>query len=114
MLLTTICNRNCIVMRSSQYDSRFLTKTLRAMKLSQIRKPSLHWKIFLAMKITAFIMLAISVQVAASGVSQTVTFTGKDVPLEQIFGAIKKQTGYLVYYTSNQIKNTKTGNTRSA
>lgn len=48
-------------------------------------------------------MLFFSVSINA----QSVTFSGKEVPLENVFTAIKKQTGYAVFYTKNMLQNAK-------
>ncbi|WP_315823167.1 SusC/RagA family TonB-linked outer membrane protein [Paraflavitalea speifideaquila] len=37
-------------------------------------------------------------QVSAAGVAQTISFSDKQAPLEKAFTAIKKQTGYVVFY----------------
>lgn len=42
--------------------------------------------------------------VSATGLSQTVSFSGKNVKLKTIFSAIHKQTGYVVFYDNNLIK----------
>ncbi|SDG27764.1 SusC/RagA family TonB-linked outer membrane protein [Chitinophaga filiformis] len=43
-------------------------------------------------------MLAVCLQISANGFSQTVTFSGRDVPLGKVFSAIKEQTGYVLFY----------------
>jgi TonB-linked SusC/RagA family outer membrane protein len=43
-------------------------------------------------------MLGACLQVAARGHSQTVSFSGKNVPLEKIFTVVEKQTGYVFFY----------------
>jgi len=48
--------------------------------------------ILLAMKLTATFLLLMAMHVSASGFSQTVTLSVKDVPLAQVFKKIKKQT----------------------
>lgn len=55
-------------------------------------------KIVRVMRLTAYLMLAFCMHVSAKGVSQTVTFSGSNVPLKQVFAEIKEQTGYLVFY----------------
>lgn len=55
-------------------------------------------KTLMIMKFTAIFLFIAAMQVSAEGFSQKVTFSGKDVPLEQVFTAIKKQTGYVVFY----------------
>ncbi|MBO9573500.1 MAG: TonB-dependent receptor plug domain-containing protein, partial [Chitinophagaceae bacterium] len=68
---------------------RALTKTVRVMQL------------------TAAILLGICLQVSASGLSQSVTFSGKDVPLENVLESVKKQTGYFISYKSSQVVSAK-------
>jgi TonB-dependent starch-binding outer membrane protein SusC len=53
-------------------------------------------RILLAMRITAAILLIFSLHVTAKSVSQTITLSGKDIPLVKVFSEIKKQSGYLV------------------
>jgi len=57
----------------------------------------------LTMQLSVILLLATALQVSAASVGSaqsTVSFTGKDVPLEQVFASVKKQTGYtFVYYT---------------
>jgi TonB-linked SusC/RagA family outer membrane protein len=55
-------------------------------------------KTMLVMKLTSFLILAACLQLSAKGLSQTVTFSGKNVPLEKVFDAVKQQTGYLFFY----------------
>lgn len=60
-----------------------------------------------AMKLT-FILLTVSLlQVSARGVSQTVTLSGKDVPLKNVFNAIEKQTGYVFFYDASLLRQSK-------
>ncbi len=67
-------------------------------------KANRHLKtILLAMKLTTIILFIACLHVSARGVTQ-VTFAGKDVPLEKVFEAIKKQTGYSFLYNSDLIK----------
>jgi TonB-dependent starch-binding outer membrane protein SusC len=66
-----------------------LTKTMRVMQLS------------------AIFLLGICLQVSAAGVSQTITFSGEKIPLENVFSVIEKQTGYYVVYYRKDIENTK-------
>ena len=56
------------------------------------------------MRITAFLLLALALQVSARGVSQTVTFQGKGDVLPKIFRAIEEQTGYVVFYSRNMLQ----------
>ncbi|MGN6418663.1 MAG: SusC/RagA family TonB-linked outer membrane protein [Pseudobacter sp.] len=56
------------------------------------------------MKLTAFIILAFCLQVSATAFSQHITYSGKNVSLEECFSAIRSQTGYSVAYDVEQLK----------
>lgn len=62
-------------------------------------------KILRVMQLTSALLLGLCLQTAATGLSQTITFSGKDIPLEKVFTVIKDQTGYFVSYKASQIKN---------
>lgn len=53
-------------------------------------------KTLLVMKLMCILLTVCCLGASAHSVSQTVTFSGKKVSLEIVFGEIKKQTGYLV------------------
>lgn len=67
-----------------------------------IRK--LSSKTLRVMQLTTVLLLGFCLQTAASGISQTITYSGKDVPLEKVFAAIKQQTGYFVSYKASQVR----------
>ncbi len=54
----------------------------------------------------AFFLLICGVHVSASTFSQTVTLTGKEMPLKDIFAAIEKQTGYVVFSNRGDLNST--------
>lgn len=56
------------------------------------------------MRFTSIMLLAACLQVSAKGVAQNITLSEKNAPLEKIFQAIKKQTGYSFLYSSEIIK----------
>lgn len=58
----------------------------------------LSTKTVLVMKLTSILILTACLHVSARGLSQTVTFSGKDIPLEKVFEAVKQQTGYFFFY----------------
>lgn len=78
-----------LFVRSAYERHRTLTKTL------------------LVMKLTLVLLTAAALQVSAKGTAQTVTFSGKDVPLEQVFSVIKQQTGYVVAYDYGMLNGAK-------
>lgn len=55
-------------------------------------------------QLTSIILLACTMTLSAKTVSQTITYSGKNVKLENIFLVIKQQTGYLVTYNPDNIK----------
>jgi TonB-linked SusC/RagA family outer membrane protein len=60
-------------------------------------------KTLLVMKLTIFLLLGAMLQVSARTNAQTVTYTGKAVPLTTVFSAIKEQTGYLFFYRKEDL-----------
>ncbi|MGX5819780.1 TonB-dependent receptor [Chitinophaga lutea] len=50
------------------------------------------------MKLTCVFLTVLFLNVSATGLSQTVSFTGKNARLKSVFSAIRKQTGYVVFY----------------
>ncbi|WP_431295172.1 hypothetical protein [Pedobacter sp. P26] len=55
------------------------------------------------MKLTTIILLTTLLQVSATGFAQKVTFVQKNTTLKEIFGEIRKQTGYDVVASSDQL-----------
>lgn len=62
------------------------------------------WRI---MKLTAFLLLVGSLQLSARVSSQTVTLSEKNVPLEKVFADIKNQTGFVVFFDYNLLRDTR-------
>ena len=50
-------------------------------------------------------MLAAFLQVSAAGLSQKVSLTARNVPLEKVLSEIEKQTGYSFWYKTSLLKN---------
>lgn len=61
-----------------------------------LRRPS---QIFLVMKLTALFLTIAFVHAFAGTKAQQISLSGKDLTYEQVFAAIKKQTGYVVAAT---------------
>jgi len=59
-------------------------------------------QLVLTMQASAILLFAVCLQASAATYSQTVSFTGKDVPLKTVFTSLKKQTGYGVFYQSGE------------
>lgn len=60
-------------------------------------------KILLAMRLTVILLTAVLLQANASSHAQTVTLSGKAIPLKKVFTAIKQQTGYVVFSNTSTI-----------
>jgi len=59
------------------------------------------------MRATIFLIIVASLKVSAGTYAQTVTYSGKNVPLKEAFAAIKKQTGFVLLYKGNILKDTR-------
>jgi TonB-linked SusC/RagA family outer membrane protein len=75
--------------------------------LTRGRRSLLAPQMLKVMKLTFILLTAAFLQVAAKSHSQTVTFSGKDVPLLKVFTAIKNQTGYTFFYDANLLQEAK-------
>ncbi|WP_165798500.1 SusC/RagA family TonB-linked outer membrane protein [Chitinophaga costaii] len=56
------------------------------------------------MRFTTALLLAICLHVSAASFSQSITFSGRAVPMEKVFAAIKQQTGFVVWGKSTLLK----------
>lgn len=65
------------------------------------RKPGGLNQMLLAMKLTAILFLAFGLQLSATGYTQKVSLSETNVPLEKIFSAISRQTGYQFVYNES-------------
>ena len=66
--------------------------------------PFLTPKIRLVMKLTAFFLTIALTQVTASGRSQNITYSGRNVPIERLFSVFRQQTGYAFFYNDQDLK----------
>lgn len=62
---------------------------------------------WLAMKMTALLLMACIIQASAGSYAQQINYSGKDVPLEKVFKVIEKQTGYVVFYNYSALRDVK-------
>lgn len=60
-------------------------------------------KTLLVMKLTIILLTVAIMQVSATGLSQTVSFSGKNASLKEVLSAVKKQTGYSVIYKTGSL-----------
>ena len=61
----------------------------------------------LIMKFTAILMFIACLQASAKTNAQTITLSGKNVPLEKVFREIKKQSGYDFWYENKLLRKAK-------
>ena len=59
------------------------------------------------MKLTFLLLTVAFLHVNAKTAAQTVTYSGRDVPLKKVFSAIETQTGYVFFYDAALIRNAK-------
>lgn len=60
------------------------------------------------MRLTAFLLLTLSLHVSARLNSQTITYSGKKISLQKLFQEVEKQTDYLVILNADLLKKAKT------
>src|SRR3984957_13879714 len=66
----------------------------------------LQTKIWLIMKMTAFLLLVTCLHVSANGYSQNISLSVKEAPLEKVFKEIQRQSGYSFFYKTRQLDKT--------
>jgi TonB-linked SusC/RagA family outer membrane protein len=86
----------------------FCSRSNNAMPNSGLNGSRFSAKILLVMKLTAFFLFIALVGVNAKGISQSVTLSGTNVPLEKAFATIRTQTGYLIFCDRNLLKDAQT------
>lgn len=64
-------------------------------------------KTLLIMKLIAFLLLVACLQVSATGNSQTITLSEKNVALPKVFESIEKQTNYVFFFDADLISKAK-------
>ncbi|RAK35164.1 UNVERIFIED_ORG: TonB-linked SusC/RagA family outer membrane protein [Chitinophaga ginsengisegetis] len=58
------------------------------------------------MKLAAFLLLVLAMQVSATGYSQKLTLNMRNVTLSKVFKEIRKQTGYTFFYNTEMLEQT--------
>ena len=67
----------------------------------------IHRQLLRAMKLTILLLIIGYLHVSAAAFRQTVSVSGKDMPLGKVFTIIKKQTGYVLFYDYSIFQNAK-------
>lgn len=79
----------------SKYNGKVLKNRL---------KIYLNPQTILAMKLLPILLFIACIQAGATGYSQGITISGKDIPLKQVFQDIRQQSGYLFFYSDKDLK----------
>lgn len=96
MLFTAFCNRNRIAIRENRHALWLFNKPVEAESgytAERLSSVTQTWRI---MQLTAGFLLIFCLSLSASTSSQTITYSGTNVPMEKIFNVIKEKTGYFV------------------
>ncbi len=96
MLLLAICNQQSIALTKNRHTYWFVTTSTEGRSGYTAKRLSVVAKTLRIMQLTAGLLLVFSLSLSARSVSQTVSFSGKDVPMETVFSAIEQQTGFHV------------------
>ncbi|MBO9152249.1 SusC/RagA family TonB-linked outer membrane protein [Chitinophaga sp. GCM10012297] len=59
------------------------------------------------MRLTVILMIVASLKVSAGSYAQSVSLSLRNAPLEEVFTAVKKQTGYLFFYDRDLLRSTR-------
>jgi TonB-linked SusC/RagA family outer membrane protein len=78
--------KNCFCGGAARGSNRRITKTL------------------LVMKLTFVLLITCFLSVSATGLSQNITFSGKNVPLTSVFSSVEKQSNVVFVYTDQIMK----------
>lgn len=99
MQKTTFCNRGSIAV-----DYFGLLMTLKKICSAGSRFKA---KTLLVMRLSAVFLFATFLNVSAEGLSQSVSLTGKNLPLEKVFAVVERQTGYFIVYKMDLLQKAK-------
>ena len=93
--------------RTAYWGHPSIAKTAECGKSDTVKKYGIITKTLLVMKLTIILLIAGFLNVAAKGISQTVTFSGENVPVKSVFAVVEKQTGYVFFFKQGLLENTK-------
>ncbi len=57
------------------------------------------------MRLTSLFLTVFCIHLSARTVSQEISFTGTNVPLEKLFNVVRQQTGHVFFFKKNILKN---------
>ncbi len=62
------------------------------------------YKFLLLMRLTTLLLITTIMQVSAGSYAQHITYVQRNATLDKVFGEIRKQTGYSVFFTASELK----------
>lgn len=93
-----------VMHKNSSAWQKSLLKTLLVVRSNVVRSHrAISKTTAIAMKLTVFLLTVAFFSAQAEGTAQSVTLSGKNLTLKEVFTVIKKQTGYLVFYNKSLI-----------
>jgi TonB-linked SusC/RagA family outer membrane protein len=99
--------RRALCDRPTFGGNRFLTTSTEGRRGHTAKLPDVVTKTFRVMRLTALLITVAIANVSAKGLSQTITFSGKDVPLQTIFRQIESQSAYFIFYSQSALSKAK-------
>jgi TonB-linked SusC/RagA family outer membrane protein len=79
----------------------------RAFTKTELTRQVVNKQLMKVMKLTCLFLTIVLLQVHATGSAQSVSISGKQIPLKNVLAAIKKQTGYAIFARAELIENAK-------
>lgn len=93
--------------RPTWWRNRRITTMTEGRSANTVKNLRFVTKILLIMKLTSFLLTAALVTVHASGISQLITLSGKDLQFKKVLSVIERQTDYVVFYNKELLENAK-------
>ncbi len=100
--LTALCNRACHASQTGNRH-RFLTISAEGRRGITAEHLRVVTKTLRVMQWTAVFILGCCLHLSAAVKSQSVTFEGKNVPLNQVMDIVEKQTGFTFLFNAEKI-----------
>ncbi len=110
MQKTALCNRDTVAGLSlcvALFSGKTANKKSQTLRLLTQTCPGGLIRALIVMKLTVIFLLAGLLNARAEGYSQTISFSGRNVAITNVFKAIEKQTGYTVFANKDLLKGTK-------
>jgi len=95
-------------MQKTAFACRSFSEGMATCRVRQLtEKGGFTTQTLLAMKLTLLLITVSFLQVSAKSVGQSVSLSGRNIPLKNVFVSIKRQTGYMVAYAREVLQESK-------